>query len=329
MRRSTSFVGFFPFIVALILLSLPVAVNKKLQELGGNALASLSSFPQQKKPPSEEVMQLTSLKQWFQKNESERADIASFEEQKYPYLIGKVIFRSIHSWSSSVWIDVGADDNTDPEHPIACINSPVLSGDAVVGVIDYLGKKTSLVRLITDSGLTPAVRVARGSIEYTRILHSIDEIRKSALTVFDDTHKLPMLHLLLDELSTSLQHSKVTQFLAKGELQGHGEPFLRAPGRFLKGVGFHYDFPDIHGPARPLRPLEGEPALIQTQDLLVTSGLDGVFPEGLPIARVHSIAPLKEGAIAYDILAEPLAHDLYDLRYVSVIAPQKPIELSH
>lgn len=45
---------------------------------------------------------------------------------------------------------------------------------------------------------------------------------------------------------------------------------------------------------------------IQEGDLLITSGLGGIFPEGYPVAKVTSIAPSKSGPFL-SITAEPLA----------------------
>ena len=44
-------------------------------------------------------------------------------------------------------------------------NSPVIIGFQVVGVVDYVGKWCSRAKLITDSSLTPSVRVSRGVYE--------------------------------------------------------------------------------------------------------------------------------------------------------------------
>lgn len=67
--------------------------------------------------------------------------------------------------------------------------------------------------------------------------------------------------------------------------------------------------------------------MIQVGDLLVTSGLDGVFPEGLHIAVVESLSPLREGAYSYELIAKPTALNILDLNYVSVIAPVRMEEM--
>jgi rod shape-determining protein MreC len=84
----------------------------------------------------------------------------------------------------------------------------------------------------------------------------------------------------------------------------------------------------------------GEPALgvlelrfmasnadIQVGDLLTTSGVDGVYPPGLPVARVSHIERRAESTFAR-ILCEPLAQ-VAAARHVLVLTPlqtQRPVE---
>lgn len=202
--------------------------------------------------------------------------LLSLQLQSVP---AQVIFRSPTSWNSSLWINVGTADNI-------AKHSPVVVGSSIVGVIDYVGSHQARVRLITDSGLNPSVRIVR----------NIDGR---------------------------------TWYLAKGELYGSGEPLWRNSSLILKGIGFNYDFPDEEGPARDLRtgqPL-GEHAsipalhLIQVDDLLVTTGMDGVFPPGLHVAKVKQIPLLKEGDYFYELEAVPTAGNLDNLSLLFVLPP--------
>ena len=61
--------------------------------------------------------------------------------------------------------------------------------------------------------------------------------------------------------------------------------------------------------------------LIAVGDILISSGLDGVFPGGLPIAVVTAVAPLEEGAFSYTINARLLAGDLDEIDHVRVLPP--------
>jgi len=201
----------------------------------------------------------------------------------------KVIFREPASWSSCLWINVGEKQNQIFGKNVVAKNSPVVLGTSVVGIVEYVGKNRSRVRLLTDPGLVPSVRVARGS----------DGDGPGAV------------------------------YLAKGEVYGSGGPLWRSRGALLKGVGFNYDFADEEGPARHL--LTGEPidqlgagkkiSLIQSDDLLITTGMDGVFPAGLRVAYVTEVKPLKDGGCSFDIEAKAAVSNLADLSFVTVLPP--------
>jgi cell shape-determining protein MreC len=203
----------------------------------------------------------------------------------------RVIYRSPASWNSSFWINIGTDDNQLLEEKVIAKNSPVLFGNSVIGIVDYAGKEQCRVRLITDSGLTPSVRVKR-------------EIGENSY------------------------------FLAKGELRGSSRPMWRGSGQLLHGIGFNYEFADSEGPARDLRtgkPIGGTksggakvpPALplVKVDDLLVTTGMDGVFPPGLLVAKVTKVYPLKEGDYAFELEAKPVIENFDDLSLVFVTPP--------
>jgi len=233
----------------------------------------------------------------------------------------QVIYRDPSSWSSTLWISVGEENNEALGETIIARNSPVVLGDSLIGVIDFVGKRQSRVRLITDSGLTPSVRVCRGSSQNREIARSIE----SLAIKLKDREDLSEFLKPLQEFSEKLKKDSNDLFLAKGELRGSGAPFWRSGRPILKGIGFNYDYPDAEGPPRDLRtgrPLSGseKPApLIRVGDHLITSGLDGVFPPGLSVATVSLIAPLKEGSFTYEIEAVPTADSLNELRSVFVL----------
>lgn len=322
MKKSNAIYIFIPLLIAIGALSLPKHINVAIQEKGGAFVSSFFSFFQIKTAGDPDNASASAITSWFQSQEGEKNRATASQAIPYPFVVGKVIFRSIDSWSNFLWIDIGSAVNQRPGgRPIVCKNSPVLSGDSVVGVIDYVGPNSSLVRLITDSALTPAVRVARGSYDVERVDYLLKEL-KCSLSLFSlQNDEKAKIYTQLTLLQQKLPQGAKKLLLAKGELQGHGEPLYRSQGSHLKGVGFNYDWDDRSGPARDLRSASDALPIIQVNDLLVTSGLDGVFPEGLPIARVISIAPLSEGAIAYEIEAQATAPDLPNIKYVSVIAP--------
>lgn len=243
----------------------------------------------------------------------------------------RVIFRSPESWGSSLWIDKGYEDNHSPDFPIIAKNSPVLLGNSVVGILDYVGKKQSRVRLITDSRLTPSVRAVRGGeqdaflAEHTAFLIKSLQDRQQAIIPKNEQEQLKKL---LWQLQVNIQSEKKFWYLAKGELQGSSLPLWRCKSNVLRGTGFNYDFPDEKGGARDLRTgkavndadSEAIP-LLKTNDLLITTGMDGIFPEGLRVAVVTRIELLKEGDYCYELEAQPTAGNLNDLSLLFIIPP--------
>ena len=240
----------------------------------------------------------------------------------------QVIYRDPSSWSSTLWINVGEEDNKILERSAVAKNSPVVSGLSLVGVIDYVGKKQSRVRLITDSGVTPAVRAVRGSLQnrdVVRLLESLEDRLQLRKDLFASEEEKEILLKGIVSLRDKMRQEKENIYLVKGELHGSAAPFWRSRGLVLKGIGFNYDYADEWGPARDLR--SGRPinsrgnsvTLLKEGDLLITSGLDGVFPPGLSVATVKSISPLKQGAYAYELEALPTAVSLNDLESLFVL----------
>lgn len=244
-----------------------------------------------------------------------------------PYKAAHVLYREPGSWNNSFYIDIGSD-----EAPWMGKNSPVLYGEALVGVVEKVGKKQSRVRLITDSALTPAVRVVRGEAQDGRLASHICALTRSLRKRKDlpiSYEERRALYTSLKKLQKDLSEKSSTWYLAKGILQGTGAPLWRSNGTLLRGIGFNYDFSDEEGPARELRtgaPIDSSStlkamALIKEGDLLVTSGMDGVFPEGFHVGEVTKVFPLEEGAVCYSIEALPAAGNLNDLPLVFVLPP--------
>jgi rod shape-determining protein MreC len=226
---------------------------------------------------------------------------------------GRIVYRDPGSWSSSCWIDVGEENNLSLGRTIIAKNSPVVSGASLIGVVEYVGRKQSRVRFITDSGLKTAVRTVRGSIldrQIVSLTHSlIDCLKKRPDTKPD----------FVDAVSFVQEAMPIRwedRFLAKGEISGSSAPYFRTLKSTLKGVGFNCDFKDSEGPARDLRS-----GILHEGDLLVTSGLDGVFPPGLKVAIVTKVETLRPGAFAYDLEAAPNGGDFADLTGVYVLPP--------
>lgn len=90
-----------------------------------------------------------------------------------------------------------------------------------------------------------------------------------------------------------------------------------------------YGDPSAHGALLELRFMAGN-ADVQIGDLLTTSGVDGVYPAGLPVAKVEKVERKAESGFAR-ILCSPQAlvegaRHVMVLRAVSAQIPQRPPE---
>jgi cell shape-determining protein MreC len=61
---------------------------------------------------------------------------------------------------------------------------------------------------------------------------------------------------------------------------------------------------------------------------LETTGLDGVFPRGLTVAKVISVLPLEEGSVSFQVRAKSEAENFCHLEYLTILA-QQPQEVFH
>lgn len=243
----------------------------------------------------------------------------------------RVIFRSFDTWNSFLWINVGETTNQDYSNPIIARNSPVIVGKAIVGIVDEVGQHQSRIRLMSDHRLTPSVRASRGgeqdfliNEQIERLLQQLHHRKNLPFPLEDQTRLLQ----LLQQLKQSLYPFKKTWYLAKGELLG--SIFSARLGQMvsLKGTGFNYDFADEEGESRDLRngklahqPQEQAIPILKVNDILITTGMDGIFPAGFQVAVVTRIGLLKEGDYFYDLEAQPIVGPLEELSLVFVLPP--------
>lgn len=236
------------------------------------------------------------------------AKFAGAAAESFSAVAARVIYRDPSSWSSSLWINAGREDSEIIEK-----NSPVVVGGSLIGVIDYVGKRQSRVRLITDSGVSPAVRVARGKIQNQHLalqLQSVSELLQKREDLFVSEEERGSFQKMLTALEKRLEKEESTLHLAKGELEGSSAPLWRSRRPLLKGIGFNFEVVG-EGEKRPEKVL-----ILREGDLLVTSGLDGVFPPGLTVANVFSV---KEAGYMYELTARPTVRNFNGFEVVQVL----------
>jgi rod shape-determining protein MreC len=269
-------------------------------------------------------------KDFFQRRSEELKNLLEMQMQSLP---ARIIFREPSSWGSSIWINIGEKNNENLGKLVVAKNSPVVIGNSLIGIVEQVEKKKSRVRLITDSGLTPAVRAVRGQEQDSflkNLTSSLLDHINSRTELFENEQEMNLFLNLLLKIKENLAKEKNDYFLAKGELYGASHPLWKSKGNLLKGAGFNYDYDDIEGANRDLKTgisygkdkdLPKKVSIIEKGDLLITSGLDGIFPPGLHVATVSHIDKLKDGDFAYNILAKPTATDLDNINVVFVMPP--------
>ncbi len=228
----------------------------------------------------------------------------------------QVIYRDPAAWSSSLWVNAGEEENLKIGQTLIAKNSPVLAAGNLVGVVDYVGKRQSRIRLITDAGLSPAVRAVRGAIqnrEVAQLLETLIDRLNMRSDLFDSSEEKNSALAHIKELRSKIGLDWDAGYLAKGEIMGSSAPFWRSRGPLLKGVGFNFDYPDEEG--------KSSLPLLQEGDFLVTSGLDGVFPPGLRVGTVAKVQAPHSGGYAYEIEVRPAAPNLNDLQTVFILPP--------
>ncbi len=255
-----------------------------------------------------------------------KAEIFRLIDLYTPSIIGKVIFRETASWSSSFWINLGEKTNQTLGKTVIAKNSPVVVGTSLLGIVEYVGDHRSRVRLITDSSIVPSVRILRGG-EQKQV---IAEHARKLLGMIEACEEIVQDHPIKKELNQFFHHLNPNGknfYLAKGELRGMRGPLFRSRHALLQGLGFNYDFEDEEGPSRDLksgRPVQSQEqaiALVRKGDILVTTGIDGVFPAGLRAGQVSKVLPLREGASSYELDALSLIANFDNISYVTVLPP--------
>jgi len=220
-------------------------------------------------------------------NISPESESSLFRPQKEIFC-GRIVLKNKSTYDYTFWIDLGRKNC-----PAIGKNSPVCFGPHAIGVVEYVGARTARVRLISDPKLQPSVCAIRGSATSSWITDTLKALAQDERLQTDSAKRA------FSVLTQQLAPSGPTQFLAKGYLEG----IHRFQGKNLfKVSGFHKDFP------------------LKGGDRLITSGLDGVFPKGLLVAKVVEILAHKPAELTYSLWAEPLYTPL-DLPFVFILPP--------
>ncbi len=244
------------------------------------------------------------------------AELRKLLEGQTTAVVAKVVFRDPAFWSSGLWIDKGEETNRIYGRKIIAKNSPVVLGTTLVGIVEEVEEERSYVRLLTDSTLTPAVRAVRYG-EQDRVLWQALQALEYECSLRTD---ISVDSSLFQKIKEGLPQEGKGCYLAKGEVRGSSYSLWRARRSKLRGVGFNYEFSDAEGYAQEIHEKRKEP-LLKVGDLLITSGLDGLFPAHLMVGSVTKIFPLKEGAVAFELEAEMSAPHIDQLRFLQILPP--------
>lgn len=320
-----SFLGIFLF---LFISSAPNHVKEHVRFFFINKILSCR-FPKKTITPSFKISSIENLKSenYFLKQEINHLrsclsiydslflELKDRSQKEIPYfnssLSAQVIFRDPFSWGSSLWINLGKQSCSSS---ILRKNSPVIVGQFLLGIVDYVGQKQSRVRLITDVGLTPSVCVATEDMQDIILRSSltvvVEQLKRKGISL-NSSQEISLLHSFLSRLEHNIFCKNKKYNLCRGILYGTGSPLWKKHKNLLKGQGFCFQ--------ESLQ--EDNFCLIKENDILVTTGIDGIFPAGLLVAKVTHVFEKKEGFYSYNLEAVPLIENFDDISHVLVLPP--------
>lgn len=300
-----------------LVLFLGVALPKERISSLRTLVMGVASIPTQlqKSAPDEKALRLQAVNNQLS-NEVDK--LYSFLLQTHPslkkqepnVLTANVLFREKTPWSTTLWVDRGSRDGVKK-------NSIATVGEALLGLVDEVLKKKCRIRIITDPTLVPSVRANRGNSQHRLARAQVQTLLNTLPhldNLFADESEKKEILQQLSLLDSKLNQDGENCELAKGELHGSGSPLWRKCSLFLRGTGFNYDHADEKGPAKALTD-----NILHLGDLLVTTGMDGIFPEGLTAGIVTKVFPLKEGDFCYDIEARMAVQNLDDLKILHIL----------
>lgn len=269
-------------------------------------------------------------------------------KKSHPYQIVDTIFYE-RPPIGALWIQTGSQTWQNQEFPLEKF-CPVLSNGSLLGYIEYIGEKSSRVLLIENPKIFTAVRVRR-DIPHLNQLSDLGRRFQEALQQDPRNFSLneasfkkcvkavdAVLSILNKEMSEKETSTKTPLFLAYGYLKGSSLKD-QYTSDLLYGTGFSCDQEHENSSKRDLRTGkrsldDAKIAIIMPDDLLETTGLDGLFPQALPVATVTKVLPLAEGDAFYTIEAHPNHPKIESISSVTILPalpkeskkPQTPLE---
>jgi cell shape-determining protein MreC len=237
------------------------------------------------------------------------------------HAFAKIILKEPFSSSSFAWVNVGELYNQKIGYQLVQKNSPVVVGDVLVGVVEEVFLHHAKIRLITDPNLVIAVKSARGKSQLKVMNEKALELLDTLELVEDfGWEKKQELKDLIAELHVNLDREGQDRFYAVGEVYGaEYSPFF-AFHNSLVGEGFHFQAKSKESTG--FSNMEGfKEIVIKKGDLLETTGLDGIFPEGLKVAIVTDTSTSKFGRLTYEIKAKSLIANIHEIEYVQILPP--------
>ncbi len=237
------------------------------------------------------------------------------------YAFAKIIFKEPFSSSSYAWINLGEGYNKKIGNNLIQKNSPVVYGDHLLGIVEEVFPNHSKIRLITDPNLVVSVRSSRGD-QQLKIVNAKASDLLDSLELIQELSwaKKEGLKELLIELTKDLEKDGHDRFYAKGEVFGaEYSPFLAFQNALI-GEGFYLQ--TAQKSLQQSANIDGfKEIAIKQGDLLVTTGLDGLFPKGLKVGIVLKVEPSQLGQLAYKINAKSTLPDMNEIEYVQVLPP--------
>ncbi len=211
----------------------------------------------------------------------EQKGTAHAAEKGFERHLAPIIARDPGDWASFIWVE--APNETAAQE---WIEAPAIVGDIAIGMVDFAHHRRCRVRLISDAQLSLSVTLSAQCEAASQIA---DQSSEGAV-------KCPPM---------------------VGQVRGLGGALWNSSGTLLIGEGY------IPGPTRIeicelthiniLRSKRFAPG-----DLLVTSGLDGIFPKNLRVGVVERVESDESSNTRYEFSAKS-AVDLHALSEVWIL----------